>query len=254
MKIFVLCILYLLLTACSTVPHRIPSSKQKRLLVFGKSNRPAHMHIVPGAITHLVRHFQQNGFEAVGSQELISLTKESLSSFDGIVFVDVSNGILNDEHKNAVEEFVSQRKGLLLIHASIAAGNDWRWLKEMIGTSFLDHPPIQQAKVSLTTNDQHTVIRLPDVWSQSDEWYNFTSKIGDDFSILATVDESSYLGGKMGNHPITWSRKDLKQKVWFTAMGHEESLYAEYEAPFMKHILNAALWATSSFEQQGTTD
>lgn len=235
----------LLLVACTSIPKRNPSSEKKRLLVFGRTNRPAHIHIVPGAIKHLVSHFQGNNFEAIGSQELSSLTKESLTQFDAVVFVDVSNDILSDENKMAVENFVSTGKGLLAIHASIAAGNDWDWFRDMIGTSFTNHPPIQEATVSISDVNHASTKNLTHQWPQTDEWYNFTSKLGPDHQVLATVDEQSYKGGTMGNdHPITWVRRD--QKVWFTAMGHDESLYANHESAFMNHILKAAIWLTDS--------
>lgn len=231
--------LLLLAASCSLTSKRDPASGKKRILVFGKTNRPAHIHIVPGVIKHLVSHFQNNNFEAVGSQDTSSLLRESLSKFDALIFVDVSNGMLSEEQKRSVENFVSSGKGLLAIHASIAAGNDWEWFKEMIGTSFLDHPPIQSATVQVM-NKYHQ-------WVQNDEWYNFTSDIGSEFTVQAIVDEQSYKGGKMGDHhPISWRREIPNQKVWFIAMGHDESLYVNYEHDFIKHILEAADWATNS--------
>ncbi len=242
MREFTLAVLLVLLTACTSTLHRNPSSKQKNILLFGKTTRAAHINIIPGAIKHLVEKLQAHNLVATGSQDTSILTKESLSKFDAIILIDVSSGVLSDEHKVVIEDFVSQGKGLIAIHASIAAGNDWVWFREMIGTTFLNHPPIQPATVSIAKTEHPAVRDLDKQWVQSDEWYNFTTKLGSEFEVLVTVDESSYNAGNMRDHPVTWCRRSINQKVWFTAMGHDEALYADHESPFMKQILAAVNW------------
>ena len=68
--------------------------------------------------------------------------------------------------------------------------------------------------------------------------------------MLATVDEATYNGGKMGaDHPITWCRKVGKGRMWYTAMGHTPESFAE--PLFRRQILNgiqlAAGWTAGEF-------
>jgi type 1 glutamine amidotransferase len=54
--------------------------------------------------------------------------------------------------------------------------------------------------------------------------------------VLATLDEASYSGGKMGaDHPIAWCQEINGGRSWYTAMGHTAESYAE---PFYRqHLL-----------------
>jgi len=52
----------------------------------------------------------------------------------------------------------------------------------------------------------------------------------------ATVDETTYTGGKMGpDHPVAWCRKVGQGRMWYTAMGHTESSFSE--PLFREHLL-----------------
>lgn len=215
------------------------------ILIFGKTLRPAHSEIIPGAIKSLGVLLTKNGFEAVVTQESAVFSSDFLKSFNSIVLLDVSEGILDSEQKVAIEKFVDGGKGLISIHASISAGKDWPWYKNKIGTLFLDHPPIQKGLIRvLETKHPSMEISAPS-WTQNDEWYNFTESLDSDFKVLAEIDESSYQGGKMGErHPITWCREDGRGRIWFTAMGHDESLYSDLDSEFAKQLLGAARWVS----------
>ena len=54
--------------------------------------------------------------------------------------------------------------------------------------------------------------------------------------MLATVDESTYTGGKVGaDHPIAWCKRMGKGIMWYTAMGHTEESFKD--PLFLKHVL-----------------
>jgi type 1 glutamine amidotransferase len=215
------------------------------ILIFGKTLRPAHVEIIPGAIRSLGIIFKNNGFESVVTQDPNVFSKENLISFDSIVLLDVSEGILNSEQQLAIEKFVDNGKGLLSIHASISAGKDWPWYKQKIGTLFLDHPPIQKGVIRIVNPNHYSTDMNDKTWAQADEWYNFTEPLNSNHKVLAEIDESTYQGGKMGErHPISWCHEVGEARVWFTAMGHDESLYANTSSVFAKHLLGAAKWVS----------
>lgn len=215
------------------------------ILIFGKTLRPAHAEIIPGAIKSLGVLLTKNGFEAVVTQDSAVFSSDVLKSFNSIVLLDVSEGILNSEQKAAIEKFVDSGKGLLSIHASISAGKDWPWYKTKIGTLFLDHPPIQKGLIRVLEPTHPSMSTIGEKWSQNDEWYNFTDSLSANYKVLAEIDESTYQGGKMGErHPITWCHEDGRARVWFTAMGHDESLYTNMDSGFAKQLLGAAKWVS----------
>jgi type 1 glutamine amidotransferase len=60
--------------------------------------------------------------------------------------------------------------------------------------------------------------------------------------VLVSIDESTYEGGTMGkDHPMTWTHTFEGGRVWYTALGHTESSFAEPE--FLKHLLGAIEFA-----------
>jgi type 1 glutamine amidotransferase len=70
---------------------------------------------------------------------------------------------------------------------------------------------------------------LPATWTRTDEWYNYRTNPRADVRVLASLDESSYTGGSMGDHPITWWHEYDGGRSWYTGLGHTEASYAEPE-------------------------
>ena len=221
------------------------SKNNSKILIFGKTIRPAHADIIPGAIRGLAQLLTDNGFQTHTTQDQAIFTTDSLLDFSAIVLIDVSEGVLSEAQKKVIENSVEQGKGLVAIHASISAGKDWPWFKNKIGTLFLDQPPIQKASVQVVNTNHPSMSLLPESWIQADEWYNFTTALGSEQAILAVVDEATYSGGKMGAlHPIIWKYEKDKIRIWYTAKGHTEVFYTDKKSELSRQILGAVKWAS----------
>jgi type 1 glutamine amidotransferase len=226
-------LLFLLAATAAQARDALP-----KVLIFGKTLRSSHEKIIPVAGKALVSLSRANGFNPTFSNDPAIFSK--LSNFSTVIFLDVSQGVLNTAQKIAFEKYFEQGGGLVAIHASISAGRDWPWYRDLVGTLFSDHPKIQTATVHKTNPAMTTVA---DTWNQSDEWYNYTNPIPEQHQILATVDESTYRGGKMGKtHPVTWCKEVGKARVWYTAMGHDASLYKDSKSEFDHQIIWAMKW------------
>jgi type 1 glutamine amidotransferase len=209
-----------------------------KVLIFGKTMRSSHEKIIPVAGKALTRLAKKSGFEATFSDDPSVLTQ--LDGINSVVFLDVSQGVLNTAQKIAFEKYFEKGGGLVAIHASISAAKDWPWFRDLIGTLYTDHPKIQNATVHTEKNGTPTMT-TQDSWSQADEWFNYTNAIPAQYHILATVDESTYQGGKMGKtHPVSWCKEMGKARVFYTAMGHEASLYQDSE--FSRQLVWALKW------------
>jgi hypothetical protein len=68
---------------------------------------------------------------------------------------------------------------------------------------------------------------LPAAWSRSDEWYNYRTNPRSSARVLMNLDEGSYTGGNMGDHPITWCKNVGSGRAWYTGLGHTEASYTE---------------------------
>ena len=87
--------------------------------------------------------------------------------------------------------------------------------------------------------DNPSTRHLPGQWTRTDEWYNF-KKIGKDLTILITLDEKSYQGGKNGpDHPLAWYHEYDGGRAFYTELGHTEE---SYSVPlYLKPILGGIL-------------
>jgi type 1 glutamine amidotransferase len=86
---------------------------------------------------------------------------------------------------------------------------------------------------------------LPPTFERFDEWYNFGTLPGHEVTIVATLDESSYTGGNMGEpHPIAWAHAYDGGRSFYTAFGHTAESYSE--PLVLTQLANAILWAAQS--------
>ena len=90
-------------------------------------------------------------------------------------------------------------------------------------------------------------------WDVYDEFYGFGANPRDHVHVLATLDERSYLGdprlrseldpGRMGrDHPIAWCHTVGQGRSFYTALGHDASLFADPR--YLDHLLGGILWAS----------
>src|SRR5262249_27910566 len=78
-------------------------------------------------------------------------------------------------------------------------------------------------------------------WVRFDEWYNFQSNPRPNVHVLARLDESTYSGGSMGDHPIIWCHEYDGGRAWYTAGGHTPESYAE--PLFRQHLVEGIIYA-----------
>jgi hypothetical protein len=74
-----------------------------------------------------------------------------------------------------------------------------------------------------------------------DEWYDFRTNPRGSVRVLASLDESSYTGGTMGDHPIIWYHDFDGGRSWYTAGGHTSESYSE--PLFLQHLAGGIQYA-----------
>ena len=62
---------------------------------------------------------------------------------------------------------------------------------------------------------------------RTDEWYNYRTNPRPNVRVLLNLDEASYSGGNMGDHPITWCQNYGGGRAWYTGLGHTEQSYTD---------------------------
>jgi type 1 glutamine amidotransferase len=212
------------------------------ILLFSKTTGYRHDSI-PDAIAVITQLGADNGFQVDATEDGNAFTDDNLSQYQAVVFLMTTGNVLDDDQKAAFERFIQAGNGYVGVHSASDTEYDWVWYGQLLGAYFSSHPDIQQAEIDVQDFNHPSTWFLPAVWVRTDEWYNFRTNPRDNgVDVLATLDESTYHGGQMGeDHPIMWYHEFDGGRSWYTAMGHTSESY--YEPLFQECLLGGILYA-----------
>jgi cytochrome c len=197
------------------------------VLVFSKTTGYRHDSI-PQGIAAIKALGADHGFAVDSTEDAARFTDAELARHKVVVFLNTTGDILGEGQKAAFERYIRSGGGFAGVHSASDTEYRWAWYGRLVGAYFADHPEIQPATVHIEDRTHPSTNDLPAVWQRTDEWYNFRSNPRGAVHVLATLDEATYSGGKMGNdHPIAWCQAIDGGRSWYTAMGHTSESYAE---------------------------
>jgi cytochrome c len=239
----------LLLSACS--PAMREDRRLARLngalfsaLVFSKTTGFRHDSI-PNGIAAITDLGNANGFAVDATEDSSLFTDDNLARYQVVIFLCTTGTVLEADQKAAFERFIHNRNGYVGIHSAADTEYDWPFYGQLMGAYFRSHPEIQPASIPIEDVDHPSTSSLPNPWARTDEWYNFQTNPRGTVHVLMTMDESSYSGGDMGDHPIAWCR-DVNGggRSWYTALGHT---WESYDEPlFRQHLLGGIMTAAGA--------
>lgn len=210
-----------------------------RLLLMTKTAGFRHASIPQGiAAVHLLA--EERGWEVTPTEDASEFNEATLSGFDAVMFLSTTGDILDATEQAAFEAFIARGGGFVGVHAATDTEADWAFYNDLLGTHFSDHPAIQEAQLVVEAPDHPATSSLPSPWLRTDEWYNFVSNPRPEVHVLLRLDESSYAGGTMGDHPIAWVRELGSSRLFYTALGHTPESYSEPE--FLAHLAGGIGW------------
>jgi len=247
-------VLLLMLTAArASSATAVESRGDLRVLVFSRTLGYRHASITYG--TTAIRELgAKHGFKVDATEDSSALTRTNLTRFQAVVFLSVTGDVLNSDQQTAFKDYVINGGGFVAIHGAIfgplACEDQWRWYGDMFCCAFTNHSAVVPGTVLIEDAAHPSTAGLPSRWLRTEEWYNYTGTPRGCSHVLAVVDESSYRGGLVGqDHPIIWCRRMGNGRMWYTAMGHTESSFAE--PLFLQHLLGgiqvAAGWKPADF-------
>jgi cytochrome c len=205
------------------------------VLVFSKTTGFRHDSI-PQGVAAIRSLGAEHDFFVDSTEDATRFTDTDLARYKVVVFLSTTGDILDDTQKSAFERYIRAGGGFAGIHSASDTEYRWAWYGRLVGAYFASHPAIQPARVHIEDLGHASTEGLPATWERTDEWYNFRSNPRGHVHVLATLDEASYSGGKMGtDHPIAWCQKIEGGRSWYTAMGHTTESYAE--PLYRQHLL-----------------
>jgi type 1 glutamine amidotransferase len=211
------------------------------VLLFSKTSGFRHASI-PTGIATITTLGQSHNFNVFATEDAAHFTDEQLAAYQVVIFLNTTGDILNEAQQGAFERFIQKGGGFVGIHSATDTEYDWPWYGQLVGAYFANHPAIQSATVQVLDATHPSMQPLPKRWTRVDEWYNFQTLPAPTVTILASLDESTYEGGTMGDlHPLVWAHNYEGGRAWYTAMGHTADSYAD--PLFQQHLWGGISWA-----------
>ena len=240
-----------------SVPPALPSEWHRpTVLIFSKTNGyrdPDQAEAANAAIARLVRAHRWTAFV---TENAAVFTPDLIRKFDVVVFNSTSGDIFTPDQRAAFKDWLEKGGGFVGLHGSGGDPHyDWAWyVQTVIGAQFTRHthaPQFQPGRIVIEDPKSAILRGLGPTWDRTEEWYSFVaSPRGPGTHILATLDESSYDATpdlRMGDHPLIWERCVGKGRVFYSALGHQASAYAEPK--HLQMIDRAIQWAAGKLEK-----
>lgn len=212
-----------------------PPPPEFRVLIFTRTTGFRHSSISDG-LTAFRELGEEHGFEVRHTENPGDFRLENLATFDAVVFLNTTGNVLDRSQEIEFEDYIRGGGGYLGVHSATDTEYDWAWYGRLVGVHFDRHPRIQEATIHVEDRTHASTMHLDETWIREDEWYNFRENPRERVHVLATLDESTYSGGTMGDdHPIAWCQDFDGGRSFYTAGGHTRESYSE--PAFRQHLL-----------------
>jgi len=217
-----------------------PEPAGPRVLVFSRTTSFRHGSIPAG--TEAIRDLGRlNGFQVDATEDPARFTAEALSEYDAVVFLNSTGDVLDEDQQAVFEGYLAAGGGFIGVHAATDCEYEWPWYGDLVGAYFASHPAIQEARIEIRDRSHPSTRHLPEAWLRTDEWYDFREPLDPGVNVLLALDESSYEGGQMGEHPIAWYHEYGGGRAFYTGFGHTDETFQE--PLFLEHLLGGIAWA-----------
>ncbi len=225
-------------------PASIYAVDSYRVLVFTKNSTGNNAEGV-AALRSLPDHNEVT-FDV--TDDATRFTAGNLANYKSVVFLNTAGDVLNDAQQDAFEDYYRGGGGFLGIHSAIETEPDWPFMTELLGTRSTDKTDPLSATLKVADRVHLASKGLPEYWSRTDRWYNFTGNVRGFSHVLATVDENTYAGGTNGfDHPIAWCKDYQGGRSFYTGGGGTAGAFGE--ANFRRHLAGALDWAAGNADK-----
>ncbi|ARQ71918.1 ThuA domain-containing protein [Streptomyces marincola] len=211
------------------------------IVVFTRTTGFRHDSI-PDGVEALRQLGGEHGMRVTATEDPGELAA-ALPGSAAVVFLSTSGDVLTDDARRALRGHLADGGGFMGVHGASTTEYGWPWFGEdCVGAVFDGHPELQPGVVVVEDHDHPATAHLGDRWEFTDEWYNFSVNPRGRVRVLATADETTYTGGRMGvDHPLVWCHELAGGRSFYTALGHTSESFADPD--FRRHLLGGLTWA-----------
>jgi type 1 glutamine amidotransferase len=225
-----------------------------RILYFTYSAGYRH-EVIPLSKAILAQLGSNSGvFEVFATEDTSEFSTENLKRYAAVMFYTSGELPMSGAEKRALLDFVRSGRGFLGVHSATDTFYTWPDYLDLIGGYFNDHPWHQAVTIEVADPSDPLVAFLGKSLQLEDEIYQISDFDYRGSHVLLRLDQSSVDLGKPGVHrrfygwPLAWTRSYGKGRVFYTALGHEASVWRD--ARYQRTLTNAILWSMQRSSQE----
>lgn len=184
------------------------------------------------------------------SRDVNAFTPEHLGELDAVFFYTTGEVPIPEEGRAALKAFIEGGGGFVGSHCATDTFFEWPWYGRLLGGYFDGHPWNSESTVTVKVEDRDhcSTEHLGDGFTITDEIY----QMKDPYSrkqqhVLMSLDtekspmEVQGIHRTDGDFGISWTRKQGKGRVFYSALGHRADVWTDER--FQKHMVEGMLWA-----------
>ena len=218
-----------------------------RLLYYTHSAGYRH-DVLPLSRTILTELGRRSGvFEVTATEDTSEFSTGNLERYAAVMFFTSGELPMSDAQKTALLTFVRSGRGFLGVHSATDTFYAWPDYLDLVGGTFNGHPWHQPVTIEVVDPGDSLVAFLGNSFRLNDEIYQISDFDYRGSRVLLRLDPASVDLGKTGVHrrfygwPLAWTRSCGEGRVFYTALGHEPSVWQD--ARYQRFLTNAILWS-----------
>jgi type 1 glutamine amidotransferase len=220
----------------------------QRILYFTYSAGYRH-DVIPLSKAILTQLGRTSGvFEVTATEDTSEFSTENLERYAAVMFYTSGELPMSGAQKAALLEFVRSGRGFLGFHSATDTFYSWPDYLDLVGGYFNGHPWHQAVTIEVADPSDPLVAFLGNSLQLDDEIYQISDFDHRGSRVLLRLDQSSVDLGRSGVHrrfygwPLAWTRSYGQGRVFYTALGHEASVWQDPR--YQRMLVNAILWST----------
>ncbi len=232
------CVLAAFILCFTAITAQAIDLKNAKVLVYTKNGKGYVHDNIPSAVACIFKMGKEQGFKVDTSSNASVFTAANLKQYTMLIFTSTNNDVFDtDAQRLAFRNYIEAGGGFVGIHSITGTERNWTWFKQLVGCTFLVHPPFQKFTVKVIASDSPLTAGIPKVWEHEDElyfnkeWYpGITVVMADDLSTLkpeAAATKQRGMGSYGELYPSVWYQRFDGGNVWVTALGHDKTTYSD---------------------------
>lgn len=239
------------------IPSASSAEDQFKVLVIATPSK-YHYEYIPVARESLERLARLHSFGVTWTADP-AVFDGNLQQYAAVLFLNTPAEQLSEPQRRHFEQYMRAGGNAMVVHrAAIIPPKAWPWYEKLVGRSFVNHPMIQTAVVTVTDAGFPAAFGVPDRWIWSDEFYVTANPYDIRINPVLKVEEASYdptriwpgqVGKRMGeDHPEAWYQHYEKGRVFVTLLGHTPEMYRDER--YLQHLLGGIYWTATGLGQR----